>query len=197
MRVIILLFLFFASVYAAPGSDCTSDPSKCTVEDFVYDKNDVQCAYTNYDLKHPPWRDAISNGTSAIFREECALGWMCTIFPREKSLVYVGRQVDVGNNKDTVSTATTVVVVPSIPAGAAHDAAVEYFNREYCEFQVWSWIVIGVVALGVIIGCGAFGYTIYKKFKEADELENFEKAGFIAGPDDKGFRTRRRRIFYE
>ena len=195
MRVIILLFLFFASVYAAPGSDCTSDPSKCTVEDFVYDKNDVQCAYTNYDLKHPPWRDAISNGTSAIFREECALGWMCTIFPREKSLVYVGRQVDVGNNKDTVSTATTVVVVPSIPAGAVHDAAVEYFNREYCEFQVWSWIVIGVVALGVIIGCGAFGYTIYKKFKEAKELEDFEKAGLIEDPTEKQYRSRRRRIF--
>ena len=197
MRVIILLFLFFASVYAAPGSDCTSDPSKCTVEDFVYDKNDVQCAYNNYDLKHPPWRDAISNGTSALFREECSLGWACTIVAREKSLVYVGRQVTIGNNEDTVSTATDVVVVPSIPAGAVKDAAIEYFNREYCEFQVWAWIVIGVVGLLVIIGCGAFGYTIYKKFKEAKDLENMEKAGFIAGPDDKGFRTRRRRIFYE
>jgi hypothetical protein len=197
MRVIILLFLFFVSVYAAPGSDCTSDPSKCTVEDFVYDKNLVQCAYNNYDLKHPPWRDAISNGTSALFREECGLGYACTIVGREKSLVFVGRKVVVGNNKDTLSVASTVVVVESIPAGAIREAAVEYFNREYCEFQTWSWIVIGVLALGVVIGCGAFGYTIYKKFKEAKDLENLEKSGFIAAPEGVGLRTRRRRIFYE
>ena len=197
MRVIILLFLFFVSVYAAPGSDCTSDPSKCTVEDFVYDKNLEQRAYNSYDLKHPPWRDAISNGTSALFREECGLGYACTIVGREKSLVYVGRKVVVGNNKDTLSVATSVIVVASIPAGPIRDAAVEYFNREYCEFQVYSWIVIGVLALGVVIGCGAFGYTIYKKFKEAKDLEDMEKAGFIAAPEGVGLRTRRRRIFYE
>ena len=194
MRVIVLLFLFFASVYAAPGSDCTSDPSQCTEEDFTYDKNDVQCAYTNYDLKHPPWRDAIPNGTSAIFREECGLGYACTIVPREKSLVYVGKQVNVGNNKDTVTAATPVVVVQSIPAGAVHDAAVEYFNREYCEFQVWSWIVIGVLALGVLVGCGAFGYTIYKKFKEAKVYEDLGSAGFIS-TSPKEVKSRKRRIF--
>ena len=194
MRVIVLLFLFFVTVYAAPGSDCTSDPSKCTEEDFTYDKNDVQCAYTNYDLKHPPWRDAISNGTSAIFREECGLGYLCTVVEREKSLVYVGKQVNVGNNKDTVTAATTVVVVASIPAGAIREAAVAYFNREYCEFQVWSWIVIGVLALGVLIGCGAFGYTIYKKFKEAKVYEDLGSAGFIS-TSPKEVKSRKRRIF--
>ena len=193
MRVIILLFLFFASVYAAPGSDCTSDPSQCTEEDFTYDKNDVQCAYTNYDLKHPPWRDAIPNGTSAIFREECGLGYACTIVPREKSLVYVGKQVNVGNNKDTVSTATPVVVVASIPAGAIREAAVAYFNREYCEFQMWAWIVIGVLALGVLICVGAVGYTVYKKIKEADNYEELAKAGFI--DTNPKFKSRKRRIF--
>ena len=194
MRVIILLILFFASVYAAPGSDCTSDPSQCTVDDFEYEKNDAQCAYTNYDLKHPPWRDAISNGTSAIFRETCGLGYGCQIVAREKSLVYVGRQVSVGNNKDSVSAVTTVVVVASIPAGAVHDAAVIYFNREYCEFQLWAWFIIGVLGLGVLVGCGAVGYFFYKKFKEADELEDIAKAGLIQQPVI-GFRTRKRRIF--
>jgi len=195
MRVIILLFLFFASVYAAPGSDCTSDPSKCTEEDFDYDKNKVQCAYNTYDLKHPPWRDAISNGTSALFRETCGLGYGCTIFTREKSLVFTGRQVTVGNNKDTVTTATAVSVVSSIPAGAIHDAAVMYFNREYCEFGWWAWLIIGVLGLGFIVLCGAVGYVFYKKFKEAKELEQFEKAGFIEAPPGVGFRTRKRRIF--
>jgi len=55
--------------------------------------------------------------------------------------------------------------------------------------------VIGVLALGILIGCGAFGYTIYKKFKEAKDLEAFEKAGFIEAPNLKGFKTRKRRIF--
>ena len=195
MRVIILLFLFFASVYAAPGSDCTSDPTQCTEADFDYDKNDVQCAYTNYDLKHPPWRDAISNGTSAIFRETCSLGYGCQVVAREKSLVYVGRQVTVGNDKDTVSSATTVVVVESIPAGAVHDAAVIYFNREYCEFQLWAWFVIGVVGLGVLVLCGIVGHFFYKKFKEASEFEDVAKAGLIQNPVPSGFRTRKRRIF--
>ena len=194
MRVIVLLFLFFVTVYAAPGSDCTSDPSQCTEEDFTYDKNLVQCAYTNYDLKYPPWRDAISNGTSAIFREECDLGYACTIFPREKSLVYLGRKVTVGNNADTITVANSVVVVNSIPEGAIREAALEYFNREYCEFQVYSWIVLGVIALGVIVGCGAFGYTIYKKFKEAKVYEDLGSAGFISTSPTK-VKSRKRRIF--
>lgn len=197
MRVIILLFLFFVSVYGAPGSDCTSDPSQCTEADFTYDNNKVQCAYNSYDLKHSPWREAISNGTSAIFRETCGMGYSCTVVAREAALVFVSRQVDVGNDKDTVSTVTTAVVVDSIPAGAIREAAVIYFDREYCEFQAWAWIVIGVIGLAVLVACGAFGYIIYKKFKEAKEFEDISKAGLIEAPniEELLMRGRKQRIF--